>query len=105
MEADLHSVLGTVFGDTRRISGTTTRRTDKVLSMAGRAALHRSRHRSAQYLWRLSPEDKELLHQRAADEGLTVQAYLERHALGRPDPVIRGSGPAVRHQQELPLTG
>ena len=73
--------------------------------MTGRAALHRSVHRSAQYLWRLSPDDKQLLHQKAADQGLTVQAYLERVALGRENPVIRPSGPTMRHEQELPLTG
>ena len=71
--------------------------------MTGRAAIHRSVHRSAQYLWRLSPTDKQLLHEKAAREGLTVQAYLEKVALGRENPVIRPSGPTP--QQELPLTG
>ena len=71
--------------------------------MTGRAAIHRSVHRSAQYLWRLSPTDKQLLHEKAAREGLTVQAYLEKVALGRENPVIRRSGPTP--QQELPLTG
>jgi uncharacterized protein (DUF1778 family) len=74
--------------------------------MPGRAAIHRSAERSAQYLWRISPEDKELLHERAAAEGLTVQAYLERVALGRENPVMRRSGrPRTTNQRELPLTG
>lgn len=73
--------------------------------MTGRAAIHRSAERSAQYLWRLSPEDKELLHQRAAEQGFTVQAYLEHVALGRENPVMRRSGRPRTTQRELPLTG
>lgn len=73
--------------------------------MTGRAEIHRSAERNAQYLWRMSKEDKELLHAKAAAQGFTVQAYLERVALGRENPVMRGSGRPRTRQQELPLTG
>lgn len=74
--------------------------------MAGRAGIHRSVNRSTQVLFRLSPDDKELLRQRADEAGLTIQAYLERCALGRANAVPLAPGrPRQSHEEELPLTG
>lgn len=77
-------------------------RIDHADHMTGRAEIHRSAERSSGYLWRMSREDKELLHERASSEGLTIQAYLEQVALGR-EPVIRRAGRPRTSQQELPI--
>lgn len=71
------------------------------------AMLHRSTARKCIVSFRLSFDDREELKQRAAQEGVTVQTYLERVALGRLDAQDRLPGRAVytRHPEELPLTG
>jgi hypothetical protein len=69
-------------------------------------SVNRSKKRSCNVAFRLSPEDRELLRHRAADAGLPVQAYLERVALGRLDATDLRPGRPSRDQQEaLPLTG
>lgn len=67
--------------------------------------LNRSKERNCNVAFRLSREDRELLQQRAADEGLSVQAYLERVALGRADASDREPGRPRRlpAQEALPL--
>lgn len=67
--------------------------------------LHRSKDRGYNVAFRLSREDRDLLRERAADAGLSVQAYLERVALGRLDATSRPPGPTpADDQKELPLT-
>ena len=76
-----------------------------VVMSAGRAAIHRSSERSESVLFRMAPADKQALKRRAAEYGITVQAYLERVALGRADACALPSGPRQLDQRELPMTG
>ena len=76
-----------------------------VLMSAGRAAIHRSSERSESVLFRMAPADKQALKRRASECGVTVQAYLERVALGRTDACALPSGPRQFDQGELPMTG
>jgi hypothetical protein len=62
----------------------------------------RSTQRDFKVAFRLSREDRVLLKSRAAAAGLSVQAYLERVALDRPDAKDLPPGP-VRNAEELPL--
>jgi hypothetical protein len=64
--------------------------------------VNRSTKRSYTVAFRLSREDRALLRQRATAAGLSVQAYLERVALDRPNVRDLPPGP-VRDFQELPL--
>lgn len=67
---------------------------------------HRSSARNSGYLFRLSAADKAELKARAAEQNLTVQAYLERVALGREDAQPRRSGrPVNEGQYALDMTG
>jgi hypothetical protein len=67
---------------------------------------HRSSARDKGYLFRLSAEDKAELKARAAEQNLTVQAYLERVALGREDAQPRRSGRTMNEgQYVLDMTG
>lgn len=69
------------------------------------ASVHRSRARSIGVGFRLSPEDRELLRERATSEGLTIQAYLEWKALDRPKAARLRSGRKPQNQEQLPMTG
>lgn len=71
------------------------------------SSIYRSPARSVGVAFRLSPEDRAELRRRATDQGLTVQAYLERVALGRLDATALPSGRPRRPaaQEDLPLTG
>ena len=81
-------------------------RTCGIVGAMAAGHLNRSRARSVNVAFRLSPEDRSELGRRAAANGLSVQAYLERVALGRPDVMDLPPGP-VRHtgQEALPMTG
>lgn len=58
----------------------------------------RSKDRSDAVLYRLSPENKSLLKQRAAQDGFTtLQDWLDATLLGASAP--------KRHQEALPMTG
>lgn len=49
------------------------------------------------FLFRMAPDDRDELRRKAEAQGLTVQAYLERVALGRADArPLRVSGTARR---------
>lgn len=69
------------------------------------ATTYRSKARSAQINFRLSPEDRELLRGRASAQGLTVQAYVESVLFDR-EPEIRHAGRPRRtpQQEELQMT-
>lgn len=69
------------------------------------ASIHRSTARSVSIAFRLSREDRETLRQRAADAGLTTQAYLEWKALDRVNPEQLIGGRPAQNQETLPLTG
>lgn len=71
------------------------------------ADANRSRDRTAQINFRMSPEERDELRRRAASHGWTVQQYLEHVAFDRDDPVARPAGRPFTNQQEeaLPLTG
>lgn len=69
--------------------------------MAGHST-NRSKERSCPVAFRLSPEDRDLLKQRAQERGLSVQAYLEMVALGRPEAHDRRPGPNTG-QMELDM--
>lgn len=73
--------------------------------MSAPGSTHRSEVRSVMVTFRCSPAERAELRKRAGDEGISVQALLERLVLGRPDAQDRPSGPPRRHQQELPMTG
>lgn len=68
-------------------------------------SVNRTRDRSCNVAFRLSPDDRALLRQRAAADGVSVQTYLERVALGRVDATDRRPGPPRPDQEALPLTG
>jgi hypothetical protein len=72
--------------------------------MAG-GHVNRSSDRSVNVAFRLSPEDRDKLKQLAAEDGRSVQAYLEKVALGRIDARDLQSGrPRLYPQpEELPL--
>lgn len=73
---------------------------DRPMNERGAAQQHhRSSARNSGYLFRLSAADKKELKARATEQGLTVQAYLERVALGREDAQPRRSGPPVNEGQ------
>lgn len=79
---------------------------DRHMNGRGAAQHHRSSARSQGVLFRLSDADKLELKARAEEHGLTVQAYLERVALGREDALPRRSGRQVDEgQYELDMTG
>ncbi|GAB3757697.1 hypothetical protein GCM10027599_24140 [Yimella radicis] len=67
------------------------------------AAAHRSSERGHTVAFRLSKADRDELKRRAAECGVSVQAYLEWKALDRVAPRDLPPGPV--HQRELPLTG
>lgn len=69
------------------------------------ASIHRSKARSVGIAFRLSREDRDLLKQKAADAGLTIQAYLEWKALGKIDPPQLSGGRPAQTQETLPMTG
>ncbi len=69
------------------------------------ASIHRSKARSVGIAFRLSREDREVLRGKAAEAGLTTQAYLEWKALGRADPQQLTGGRPAQSQEKLPLTG
>ncbi len=73
--------------------------------MSAAGSIHRSTERSVNVAFRLSPDDRAELRRRAAEEGLSVQAYLERVALGRPDAKDLPPGPKNHAQERLPMTG
>lgn len=62
--------------------------------------LNRADERKWNVAFRLSWSDRELLRAKAADEGLSVQAYLERVALGRLDAHDRRPGRPSHPQKE-----
>lgn len=67
------------------------------------SAYGRAADRRASVSFRMSSEDKQVLHRRAVESGCgSIQIYLESVVFGR-DPVQRASGPSP--QRELPLTG
>lgn len=79
---------------------------DRPMNERGAAEHHRSSARDKGYLFRLSADDKAELKARAAEQNLTIQAYLERVALGREDAQPRRSGPPVNEgQYALDMTG
>lgn len=56
--------------------------------------------------FRCSPSERTELRRRAQAAGISMQAYLERIVLDRPQAQDRPSGrPAETKQQELPMTG
>lgn len=74
--------------------------------MSAPGSTHRSEVRSAMVTFRCSPSERAALRRRAQDAGVSMQAYLERIVLDRPDAHDRPSGrPVVNKQQELPMTG
>jgi predicted DNA binding CopG/RHH family protein len=65
---------------------------------------HRSETRSVIITFRLSPTDRAEVRRRAAEAGVSMQAYLERIVLDRPDVHDRPSGPKKSAGQgALPL--
>lgn len=54
--------------------------------------------------FRCSPAERDEIHRRAQEAGVSMQAYLERLVLNRPDAQDRPPGP-VMDQRELPMTG
>ena len=79
---------------------------DHHMNGIGAAQHHRSSARSKGVLFRLSDDEKLELKARAAEHGLTVQAFLERVALGKEDALPRRSGRQVNEgQYELDMTG
>jgi len=76
-----------------------------LIIMTAAGSIHRSTERSVNVAFRLSPDDRAELRRRASLEGLSVQAYLERVALGRPDVTDLPPGPKQHPQEELPMTG
>lgn len=77
-----------------------------MLDMAG-GSVNRSSERSVNVAFRLSPDDRAEVRRRAAQQGLSVQAYLERVALGRPHVTDLPPGPKrpAQNFEQLPLTG
>ena len=74
-----------------------------------RATEHEEGDRATAVLFRMSHADKATLQRDASELGITVQALLERRALGYADAVTRPPGSRSRRQHrnedELPLTG
>ena len=70
---------------------------------------HRTEVRSANVAFRCSPAERDEIHRRAREAGVSMQAYLERIVLGRPDAQDRPSGrprrAAAQETLELPMTG
>jgi predicted DNA binding CopG/RHH family protein len=64
------------------------------------AHLNRSDVRCVSVAFRLSRADREELKRRASQQGISVQAYLERVALGRADASDLPPGPTRTHKQE-----
>lgn len=76
--------------------------------MSAPASTHRTEDRSVMLNFRCSAAEREELHRRARAAGVSMQAYLERILLDRPDAQDRRSGPRPRRAQqelELPMTG
>lgn len=74
--------------------------------MSAPANTHRSDVRSAMITFRCSPGEREAIRRRARLAGVSMQAYLERIVLDRPDAMDRPPGPTPEPlQQELPMTG
>ena len=74
--------------------------------MSAPGSTHRSEVRSAMVTFRCSPSERAELRRRAQAAGVSMQAYLERIVLDRPEAQDRRSGrPADGKQQELPMTG
>ena len=74
--------------------------------MSAPGSTHRSEVRSAMVTFRCSPSERAALRRRAQAAGVSMQAYLERIVLDRPEAQDRRSGrPADSKQQELPMTG
>lgn len=56
--------------------------------------------------FRCRPSERAELRRRAQEAGISMQAYLERIVLDRPDAQDRRPGrPVDDKQQELPMTG
>ena len=74
--------------------------------MAAPGKTHRSEVRSAMVTFRCSPAERAAIRHRAHAAGVSMQAYLERIVLERPDAQDRPPGPTSDpEQQELPMTG
>lgn len=76
--------------------------------MTAPASTHRTAERSVMLNFRCSPAEREEIHRQAREAGVSMQAYLERILLGRPDAQDRRPGPRPRRAQqelELPMTG
>ncbi len=63
--------------------------------MSAQASTHRSDVRSAMITFRCSPGEREAIRRRARLAGISMQAFLERIVLDRPDAMEQG----------LPMTG
>lgn len=56
--------------------------------------------------FRCSPSERAELRRRAQEAGVSMQAFLERIVLDRPDAQDRRPGrPPATKQEELPMTG
>ena len=73
--------------------------------MSAPGSTHRSEVRSAMVTFRCSPSERAELRRRAQAAGVSMQAYLERIVLDRPDAQDRPSGRPASQQEELPMTG
>lgn len=69
------------------------------------ASTHRSRSRSCAITFRLTPEERAEVNRRAHAAGVSMQTYLERIILDRPDAKDLPPGPQRNTQEALPLTG
>jgi len=63
----------------------------------------RSHQRSAQVVYRMTPEKREELKRRADEAGITVQAYMDLAVFGIDD--VQGDDLHVEHERGLPMTG
>jgi hypothetical protein len=68
---------------------------------------YRSASRSAGLMCRVTPEEREEVKQRAREAGCSVQTYMVRMILGRPDAqdLPRGPHRETEPDEELPMTG
>ncbi len=63
----------------------------------------RSRQRSTQVVFRMTPESRDELKRLAEQAGLTVQAYMDRAVFGTDD--VPSDDLRVKHERGLPMTG
>lgn len=66
---------------------------------------HRTEVRSAMISFRCSPAERAEIRRRATSDGVSMQTYLERIVLDRPNAQDRPSGPPTSKPEELPMTG